>query len=74
MTNQTALQERTEKLVSTLDIKSLQNLWIRTNKLGDKDGKHILREMIMDRLENINIEAFDVWLDASDNTDFSMFY
>ena len=66
--------ERANKLINTLDIKGLRELWLRTDRVEEKDGKSLVRGLVMDRLEVLNPGAFETWLEADNDTDFSMFY
>lgn len=68
------MMDRAVKLIETLDIKGLRELWLRTDRVEEKDGKSLVRGLVMDRLEALNPEAFETWLEADNDTDFSMFY
>lgn len=68
------MMDRMEKLISRLDVKGIEQLWLRAKREEQHEGIHTLRGLAMDRLEELNPEAFEQWLEADDDTDFSFFY
>lgn len=70
----TKRREKIKELVSKLDIKGLEELWNRTIEEQGNGAIYTIRELTMNRMEEINPVAFERWLDADDETDFSFFY
>lgn len=67
------MQKKAEALVKKLDLNGLRDLWLRTRTVKEDDGKILLRKLVMDRLEELNPTAFEIWLDQEDELDFSVF-
>lgn len=67
-------RQKMTKLINTLDVKGLEKLWTRVAVEEGNGGIFTLRELIMNRLEEINPAAFDCWLDQENDSDFSVFY
>lgn len=67
-------REKMTNLINKLDINGLEKLWIRIKSEDGNGGIYTLRELAMNRMEEINAIAFDKWLDSDDDSDFSFFH
>lgn len=65
------MKEKMMNLVRGLDVKGLESLWNKTNEMKLEDGAAVLREAVMDRLEELDAEKFELWLDDEDFTRFA---
>ena len=66
------MSARMNALINKLDVTGLEQLWEVVSK---ERGNHvsIIRGLVMDRLENINPQAFERWLDQENESDFYAF-
>lgn len=63
------MEEKMMKLVRGLDVKGLKDLWDKTSTMEQRMAV-ILRDAVMNRLEEMDEEKFEQWLDDEDFTRF----